>query len=102
MTDFVSGDTGSTLAATCVDETGNAVDLTNAQSVKIRWLDDDGDVQEKDMTVDNASEGKCSYKFAADELFDGGMGFEIEITDVIGDKISNVDLINVTVRKALG
>ena len=102
MADFVSGDTGSTLVVNVVDDSENVISLVSALSVKIRWVDEDGVVQEKNMTIDDAAAGKCSYKFVTGELFPGGMGFEVEVTDAGGQTISNVDFINMTVRKALG
>jgi hypothetical protein len=100
MTDFVSGDTGSTLLVTCTDDAGEVINISGS-TVKIRWKEAAGTVAEKDMTVTDGAAGECSYKFAAGELFAPGMAFEIEITDSGSFKLTNVDLIAVTVRKEL-
>lgn len=101
MADFVAGDTASSLAVTCVDNSGAAVDLTGC-TVTIRWKDEIGETQTKTMTVSDATAGICTYQFGEDELFSPGMSFEVEITDIGGKKLSNVDLISVTVREQLG
>lgn len=101
MADLVAGDTASTLEVTCADDSGAAIDLTGC-AVNIRWIDDVGVVQTKPMTVSDATAGICTYQFDVDELFAPGMSFEVEITDIGGKKLSNVDLISVTVREQLG
>ena len=101
MADLVAGDTASTLAVTCVDDTGTAIDLSGC-TVNLRWKDEVGEVQTQAMTVSDAAGGVCTYQFGEDELFSPGMAFEVEITDISGKKLSNVDLISVTVREQLG
>lgn len=101
MADFVAKDTASTLRVTCVDDSGTAMDLSGC-SANIRWKDDVGEVQTKAMTISDATAGECTYQFGEDELFAPGMSFETEITDSSGKKLSNVDLISVTVREQLG
>lgn len=101
MADFVAGDTASSLAVTCVDDTGAPIDLSGC-TVNIRWKDEVGTVQTKAMTVSNAAAGECTYQFGDNELFAPGMSFEAEITDGSNKKLSNVDLISVTVREQLG
>ena len=101
MADFVAGDTASSLEVTCADDSGAAVDLTGC-AVNMRWKDEVGVVQTKAMTVSDAAAGICTYQFGEDELFSPGMSFEVEITDIGGKKLSNVDLISVTVREQLG
>jgi hypothetical protein len=100
MADFVSSDTGSTLLVTCTDDAGEVINLSGS-SVKIRWQDATGVLSEKNMTVTDGAAGKCTYKFGVSELFAPGMAFEIEITDSGSFKLTNVDLIAVTVRKEL-
>lgn len=101
MADFVAKDTASTLRVTCVDDSDAAVDLSGC-TVSIRWKDEIGTVQTQAMTVSDATAGICTYQFGTDELFAPGMSFEVEITDSSGKKLSNVDLISVTVREQLG
>ena len=100
MADFVSGDTGSTLLVTCQDDSGAAIDLTGA-TVRLHWQDATGTVQDKAMTIVDETAGECSYKFDVDELFSPAMAFEVEITDATGFKLTNIDLIAVTVREQL-
>jgi hypothetical protein len=68
----------------------------------MRWKDEVGEAQTKAMTVSDAAAGECTYQFGDGELFSPGMSFEVEITDISGKKLSNVDLISVTVREQLG
>ncbi|SEN71006.1 protein of unknown function [Nitrosospira multiformis] len=101
MADFVAGDTASVLKVTCVDKSETPIDLTGC-TANIRWKDEVGEVQTKAMTVLDAANGECTYQFGEDELFSPGMSFEVEVTDISGKKLSNVDLISVTVREQLG
>ena len=98
--DFVSGDTGSTLLVTCTDDAGVAINLTGC-AIKLRWQEAAGTVADKVMTIVDATEGTCSYKFLTGELFAPGMAFEVEITDGSGFKLSNIDLITANVRAQL-
>ena len=100
MSDFVSGDTGSTLLVTCTDDAGVAIDLTGA-TIHLRWQEAAGTVSDKTMSIVSAVAGTCSYKFLTGELFAPGMAFELEVTDALGFKLSNVDLITVIVRAQL-
>lgn len=100
MADFVSNDTGSTLLVTCKDASGAAINLTGA-TVKLRWKGLTGTVADKTMTIVTPASGICSYKFLADELIAPAMAFEIEITDSGAFKLSNPDLITVTVREQI-
>ena len=101
MADFVAKDTASTLRVGCVDDSKTAIDLTGC-TVNLRWKDEVGDVQTQAMTVSDAAAGVCTYQFGDGELFSPGMSFEVEIVDISGKKLSNVDLISVTVREQLG
>lgn len=100
MADFVSGDTASTLLVTCQDDSGTAINLSGA-AVNLHWKDEEGTALVKAMTVVSASVGTCSYQFATGELFAPGMAFEVEITDVSGKKLTNIDVIAVTVREQI-
>lgn len=100
MADFVSNDTASTLLVTCVDDAGAVINLSGA-TVNLHWQDETGTVQDKAMTVVDEAAGECSYKFGAGELFAPGMAFEVEITDAMGFKLTNIDLITATVRAQL-
>lgn len=100
MSDFVSGDTGSTLLVTCTDDSSAAINLTGS-TIKLRWQEAAGTVADKTMAIVSAAAGTCSYKFLTGELFSPGMAFEIEITDSGGFKLSNVDLITANVRSQI-
>jgi hypothetical protein len=101
MNNFVAGDTGSKLSVTCLDkDTQLAINLTGA-TVALKWEDDTGTVATRAMTIDTPSAGICSYQFVADELFAPSMAFEVVVTTSTGKIISNIDLINVSVRGKL-
>lgn len=91
----------SALEVECADNSGAPIDLTGC-TVNIRWKDEVGTVQTNAMTVSDAAAGICTYQFGEDELFSPGMSFEVEITDSSSKKLSNADLISVTVREQLG
>jgi hypothetical protein len=100
MADFVSGDTGSSLSVPCVDSEGNVINLSGC-TVNLRWKDASGALVSKEMTIDDEGSGLCSYKFGEGELFAPSMDFEVQIKDS-GDFILTIlELIAVTVRKAL-
>jgi hypothetical protein len=98
--DFVSNDTASVLRVTCVDANEERINLAGA-SANLHWKDETGQSIDKAMTIEDAANGVCTYQFGEGELFSPGMSFEVEITDVNEKKLTNVDLIAVTVRKAL-
>jgi hypothetical protein len=98
--DFVSNDTASVLRVTCVDANEERINLSGA-SANLHWKDETGQAIDKEMTIEDAANGVCTYQFGEGELFSPGMSFEVEITDVDSKKLTNVDLIAVTVRKAL-
>ncbi len=100
MADFVSNDTGSTLLLTCTNAAGTVIDLTGA-TIKLRWRGTTGTVADKTMTIVSAVAGTCSYKFLTTELIAPSMEFEVEITDSGGFKLSNSELICVTVRSQM-
>lgn len=101
MTDLVVLDTGSKIQVTCTDnETAAVIDLTGA-TVSLRWVDPDGALQTKAMTVTNAAGGIAEYLFLAGEIAYPKMRFEVIITDSGGKTISNLDLIELTTRNRL-
>jgi len=101
VNEFVEDDTGSKLEVTCKNDSDKSViDLTGS-TVKIRWKNLAGAVQEKTMTVTNAAGGVAEYQFAAGELEIGRNSYEIEITDSGGGVIKNLNLIPVLTRGKL-
>ena len=99
--EFVEADTGSKLEVTCKnDDDKSVIDLTGA-TVKIRWKNLAGSVQEKAMTVTNAAGGVAEYEFAASELEEHRQAHEIEITDSGGKVITSLNPVTVTIRKKL-
>lgn len=101
MTDLVTGDTGSLLQVTCTDSrTAAAINLAGA-TVRLRWTNDAGVVVTKPMTVVSAAAGTAKYQFLAGEIIFPKMTFEVEITDSSGFIISNLALIEMTVREQL-
>jgi len=102
MGDFVTGDTGTILRTTCIDnDTGEVIILTGA-TIVVRWEDETGTIVTKPMTINDAANGIVQYQFLAGELIAPRMKFEIEITDVSGNIISNLELIELTGREELG
>lgn len=100
--DFVSGDTRSVLQVSLAhDADGTALDLTGYSAIKLRWRNQAGALQERDCTVVNLVGGVVSYQFAAGELEPATMQFEVEVT-AASKTLSNLDLIEVMVRPALG
>ena len=98
---FVSGDTGSKLEETCLDnDTGLAIDLTGS-TVALKWIDKSEALQTKSMTITDAINGVVEYLFLADELFAPQMKFEVEITDSGGNIIRIIELTRESVREAL-
>jgi len=99
--EFVTGDTGSKLVATCVTNSdGLAIDLTGA-TVRLRW-EGDTSVQTKVMTITDGPNGVAEYQFLAGEIIVPKMKFEVEITDSSGFVVTNLTLIEVGVREQLG
>ena len=99
---FVAGDTGSILRVTCKNDSDDAViDITGA-TMKLKWKNKSGILQTKTMTpINPPTNGKAEYQFATGELFPGLMEFEIEITDAASKIVRSVDLISLSVRRAL-
>jgi hypothetical protein len=100
---FVSGDTGSILRVTCTnDSDGSAVNLTGC-SVALQWRDRlTESLISKSMTINSpATAGVVQYQFAANELVDPEMAFEVKITDGSGAVVRSLSLIVCSVRPAL-
>ena len=98
---FVSGDTGSKLEVTCINnDTGLLIDLTGS-TVALKWLDAADTLQTKTMTVTDDVGGVAEYAFLANELISKQMKFEVEITDGGGNVLHNLELIRESVREAL-
>ena len=100
MTDFVAGDTGSTLQTTCVDSiTFRPIDLTN-YSVAIKWRDVTNLVHSKNMEKHDAVNGVVNYTFVANELVSPSMLFDIVLTDNTTSQILTCkDIMRIVVRK---
>lgn len=101
MVDLVTGDTGSKLTVNCKDKTGSIISLTGS-TVKLYWLDVNGSLVSRNMTIENAANGIVSYIFAANEIFAPKMIFEVEITDASGKIVTCLDKITLTVREQIG
>lgn len=97
--EWVAGDTGSKLVATCKDnETQALIDLTGA-TVRAKYRIDGGALQTKVMTVlSPATNGKAEYLFLAGELTAGVMRVEIEITDGSGKVITSIEAFLLKIR----
>lgn len=97
--EFVAGDTGSKLVATCKDKgTGDLIDLTG-QTVRLKYRIAGGALQTKTMTVSSPSTaGKAEYLFLANELAAGEMVGEVEIEDGTGKIITQLDPFRLDIR----
>ena len=101
MTDFVAGDTGSTITVTCKDKTTGIVINLTGSTVALKWEDSVGTVASAAMTVSAPLTGVATYQFTSTQLYSPSMTFEVVITDVGGKIVSNLDLIPVVVRARL-
>lgn len=99
MTDFVAGDTGSTLQTTCIDSnTFNPIDLTN-YSVAIKWRGHDKQVKSKNMEKIDAINGVVQYTFVENELVAPSMSFDVVLThNLTGTILTCKDIVNIIVR----
>jgi len=99
--DFVEGDTSRPLENPFIDENGAAVDLTG-KTVNLRWLDKDGVLQSKQMTVSDPLTGIASYKWAANELYPPSMDLEFEVVNPDATRMYSDCKLTVKVRGKLG
>lgn len=98
--EFTSGDTGSVLRVTCVnDDDESAIDLTGA-TVVLKWYSRAGTLVSQTMTLVTPASGICSYQFAAGELEAPAMSFEVQITDASSKVIRSTATLDVDVRAA--
>lgn len=107
--ELVAGDTGSKLVVTCRDSSTGAVINLSGATVTIRWKG----VAAKSMTIANAAGGVAEYQFAQGDLvytsevsviegvLASPMRFAIQITDALGNLISNLKPIELWVREAI-
>jgi len=98
---FVSGDTGSTLRVTCLNDDDSAIINITGATVVLRWLNPTTNAYiEKTMTLITPLSGIADYQFLAGELIAPSMAFEVRITDGSGKIIRSLNPINVDVRTA--
>jgi len=100
MTDFVAGDTGSTLQTTCIDSVAfSPIDLTN-YSVAIQWRDINKILHSKNMEKYDATAGIVQYTFTTNELEAPYMLFDIVLTHNTTSKtLTCKDIIKILVRE---
>jgi|CXWL01.1.fsa_nt_gi hypothetical protein len=89
--DFVEGDTGNKLVATCRDKsTKTLIDLTG-KAVQLRYKIEDGTLQIKTMAVQEPpTAAKAEYQFGASDLTAGTMQGEVRIQPGQPDQITNL------------
>jgi hypothetical protein len=92
INEFVTGDTGRVIQRTITDEDSVPIDLSSAQSVKIRWKQGTAAVVEKAMTVVNGPAGVAEYEQQATDFVPGKISFEFEVITAAGKKITSPDL----------
>lgn len=100
MTDFVAGDTGSTLQTTCIDSVSfSPINLTS-YSIAIQWRDNAKLLHSKNMEKVNAVNGIVQYTFVAGELEAPNMQFDIVLThNTTGNTLTCKDIIRIIVRE---
>lgn len=95
MTDFVAGDSGSSVVFQCINKSdGLPIDLTGA-TVHLKF-----GAADRLMTITNAAEGVVAYQFQSTELVSPSMLLEVEIVDALGNLISILDKVKILVRAA--
>ena len=98
---FVENDTASKLEVTCIDnDSGNAIPLTG-KTVTLRWSDRRGEPIARVMTITDAANGVAEYQFAAGELDQPSMQFEVQITNADSTIMKSLDVLVEKVRKEL-
>ena len=99
--DMVAGDTGTVLRVNCERKSDGTPINLNGASVDLHWLDANGVLATRSMSIIDAPNGVVAYQFQADELYPHLMSFEVEITDAVGAVLKNVELIKQIVREAV-
>jgi hypothetical protein len=99
MTDFVAGDTGSTIQTTCVDSIGfEPIKLTD-YSVALQWRDATNTIRSKNMTIVDAGNGIVEYTFVSNELVAPSMIFDVVLTsNTTSQRITCKDMVKIVVR----
>jgi hypothetical protein len=101
--DLVTGDTGSKLRVTCKDnDTGLPINLTGA-TVNLQWKQQNsaGTFVSMAMTIVDAVNGIAEYQFLSTDIEPPSMNFQIKITDGSGKITKSLDLLALSVRRAL-
>lgn len=100
--EYVAGDTGSKLVATCRDSETKALIALTGATVRVKYRVDGGALQTKAMTIlVPATNGKAEYLFLGGELVAGVMRGEIEITDGAGKVITSLEPFLIKIRAKL-
>jgi hypothetical protein len=99
MTDFVAGDTGSTLQTTCIDSVSFSPIILTNYSIAIQWRDSAKILRSKNMEKVNAVAGIVQYTFVAGELEAPNMQFDIVLThNTSGNTLTCKDIVRIIVR----
>ena len=97
--DFVEDDNG-ILKVPCLDNAGAAINLTGA-TVTINWMDDNGNITTKTMTVTDQPNGLAEYKFGTGELVAPSMMVEVKIVDAASNELRNTCLLELKIRRKI-
>ncbi len=84
---FKQGATGQDIEATLRDQDG-VVDLTNASSVQIHFLDDEGEtITKNDVEITDAEKGEVKYEWKSGDIIEtkGIYQVEVIVTDASGE-----------------
>lgn len=97
--EFVAGDTGSVLEVAFTRASdGSAFDLTGC-TIAVKWRIAGGSLVTKAMSaVSPLSGGLARYQFTTNDLVQGKMVFEFEVTDGTGAVISSQVVMTTLIR----
>lgn len=80
ISDLVVGDTDSEIVITCFDVSGKIIDLTDINTVFIRWRINNSAFQERNMVpITPLTDGRARYLFLATDLIASGIMY-VEFT----------------------
>lgn len=86
---FVEANIQVKLTVTCVDRASVAINLAGC-TISLRWRTAAGIIENRAMTIEDATAGKVSYTFLVDELVPPAMEYEVTVTKPGGAVISSL------------
>ena len=102
MTDFVQGDTGSSIQFTCIDSNNYSPMNLAIYTATINWRNSSNTLITRSMQKHDSANGILRYTFGTGELVAGTMKFDIILTNINTNQyITSRDVISIDVRKRL-